>query len=74
MMTPTPHSILIGALIRDARILRDLSHAELSRITGMDPSNLSNIENGKQNITIETLVKICTALRCVVDVSIVPAP
>jgi transcriptional regulator with XRE-family HTH domain len=41
---------------------KGMSQAELSRRTGIAQSNLSNIERGKRDITVSTLLQICLAL------------
>lgn len=39
-----------------------LTQAEVANATGMQPSNYQRIEYGGQNLTIETMVKIASAL------------
>lgn len=51
-----------GRRIRDARIQKKLSQSELASIVGMRQPDLSKIEEGKKNITLETLARLCRAL------------
>lgn len=54
--------LTVGQKLYLERIRRGLSQTELSRRTGIAQPNLSNIEKGKQDITVATLLQICLAL------------
>jgi transcriptional regulator with XRE-family HTH domain len=54
--------LTVGPKLRLERDLKGISQAELSRRSGIAQANLSNIENGKQDITVATLLHICVAL------------
>jgi len=54
--------LTIGSRLYLERIRMGISQTELSRRTGIAQANLSNIENGKQDITVSTLLQICLAL------------
>lgn len=54
--------LTVGQRLYLERIRRGVSQTELSRRTGIAQANLSNIENGKQDITVSTLLQICLAL------------
>ena len=54
--------LTIGQRLYLERIRRRVSQTELSRRTGIAQPNLSNIEKGKQDITVSTLLQICLAL------------
>lgn len=54
--------ISVGQKLYLERIRRGVSQTELSRRTGLAQPNLSNIEKGKQDITVSTLLQICLAL------------
>jgi transcriptional regulator with XRE-family HTH domain len=54
--------LTVGQKLRLKRIRRGLSQTELARRTGIAQANLSNIENGKQDITVSTFLQICLAL------------
>jgi len=53
----------IGATIKTLRNNRRLSQAEIAELTGIDRTYLSQIENGKQNITLTALARIAEALE-----------
>ena len=52
----------VGAKIRLSRKKRGMSLKDLSYAIGMEPSNLSVIENGKSNPQLLTYAKIASAL------------
>ena len=60
--------IIIGKNITRIRKLNKLTQEDLCGLTDMDRGHLSEIENGKVNITVRTLFVIAKALKCsVVD-------
>ena len=61
---PTQSGRLVkpGAALKAFRTERGLTLAELSQKTGLQPSTLSKIENGKIETTIDKLVRISAAL------------
>lgn len=61
---PDPSGRLVkpGAALKAFRTERGLTLAELSQKTGLQPSTLSKIENGKIETTIDKLVRISAAL------------
>jgi len=62
---PPAHSgrlVKPGAALKSFRTERGLTLAELSQKTGLQPSTLSKIENGKIETTIDKLVRISAAL------------
>lgn len=52
----------IGQKIKTKRIALNLSQQELAYKLGMYKVNISNIENGKRNLTVTTLNRIAKAL------------
>ena len=54
----------IGNTIREMREKRELSVRQLAEIAGISYSNLSNIENGRYNVSIDILSRVCAALGC----------
>jgi transcriptional regulator with XRE-family HTH domain len=52
----------IGFNIRRARILRDISQIDLAFEAKVSDKSLSNIELGKQNVTIGTLERLAKVL------------
>lgn len=52
----------VGNLIRDARRQRQLTQTELASALGTSQSAVARIEQGKQNLSLETLARISEAL------------
>ena len=53
----------IGDRVKELRILKlYLNQEEFATILGWDKAYLSRVESGKQNITIDNLVIICSSL------------
>ncbi len=52
----------LGDRIRELRLNRNLSLANLSDSSGVSKGSLSSIENGRVNLTVETCVKIAVGL------------
>lgn len=48
--------------IVEVRLEKGLSQMELAKRTGMHRSNICRIESGRQNISIDTLIRIFDAL------------
>lgn len=53
----------IGIKIKEARIGKDMSQNDLALAVGMKQPDISKIEEGKKNITLETLARICKCLN-----------
>ncbi len=54
----------IGNRIRYIRVnYTDLSQEEFAKKMGYDRAYLSRVESGKQNLTVESLIKICEGLN-----------
>lgn len=59
----------IGHIFKKYRKDMRLTQEELAKSLKMERKHISAIENGRQNMTIETLCKLCNALNIsVVDV------
>ena len=56
--------INVGKQIRVIRKKQGMALKDLAQAVGMEPSNLSVIENGKSNPQLLTYVKIASALNC----------
>lgn len=55
---------IIGNRIKEIRIERTyLSQEEFAIKLGYDRTYMSRVESGRQNITVETLIKICEGLE-----------
>ena len=60
-------STQLGATIRARRVNREMTRAELSRVSGLSPSFLYRIERGLRSPSDIALVKLARALGCTVD-------
>lgn len=58
---------IIGKRIQEIRIKKRLTQAELAALANIDQGNISKIEKGRYNITVELLARIADALGCRVD-------
>lgn len=52
----------VGHVIKEARIEKGLSQKDLGFRVGMKQPDISRIEEGKKNMTLFTLMRLCTAL------------
>ena len=57
----------IGGQVAVIRNKRGLSMRELAEACGVSFANIYKIENGKYNVSIDILAKICDALNCRID-------
>lgn len=53
----------IGENMRRIRIEKNMSQGDICRKMGLDRSYVSNVENGKQNLTLSTIEKIAEVLE-----------
>ena len=61
-MTQNKEEIL-GKILQDERKAKKISQEKLAKLTGLDRTFISLIENGKRNPTFTTILKICSALE-----------
>ena len=62
--------INIGQQIAMLRKKHGLTIRELSELSGINSSNISKIENGKYNISIDIIERICKSLGASVKIDI----
>ena len=60
---------IISQLI-SARLEKGLSQEQLAKLIGTQRSNICRIESGSQNLSIDMLVKICSALGKDINLSL----
>ena len=58
----------IGKRIAEIRQAKGLSIRQLAEASGVNFANIYKIENGKYNVSIDILGKICDALGCRIDI------
>ena len=54
---------LIGKAIKQTRQERNLTQEELGKLVGVQKAQISRLENNAGNVTMETLLKVFTALK-----------
>jgi transcriptional regulator with XRE-family HTH domain len=57
---PEPFASQVGARIRELRLERNMSLAELADISGLSKGHLSSVEHGLAAITIHTIARLAT--------------
>ena len=57
----------VGARVKEARMRKHLSQAQLADLLGLTHQYISNIETGKQNMSITALAKISDVLEVSAD-------
>ncbi|MBU2102028.1 MAG: helix-turn-helix domain-containing protein [Candidatus Omnitrophica bacterium] len=61
--SPAFSFVKIGRAIRDARIAKHLSQQEVALKTHLKQPDISKIEEGRKNITLQTLIRLCRVLE-----------
>lgn len=56
-----------GENMKKIRLEKGMSQGDICRALGLDRAYISNVENGKQNLTISTMEKVAKALGVGVD-------
>ncbi len=59
--------VLLGLRLRYLRKKQGLSQAELARECKMDKSYIAAIEQGRRNVGIVNIAKICSALKITIS-------
>lgn len=57
----------IGARIREARSVKDMSQERLAELAGLSTTHTSHIETGNTRVSIPSLIKITNALGVSLD-------
>jgi DNA-binding XRE family transcriptional regulator len=61
---------LIGKAIKQTRKERNLTQEELGKLIGVQKAQISRIENNASNVTMDTLLRVFTALKTTVKLQI----
>lgn len=56
-----------GDNMKRIRLEKDMSQGDICRALNLDRAYISNVENGKQNLTLSTMEKIAKVLDISVD-------
>jgi DNA-binding XRE family transcriptional regulator len=54
---------LLGDMIRQVRLERNLTQEQLGKLIGVQKAQISKLENNTTNVTMETILKVFTALK-----------
>ena len=58
---------IIGEMIKRARKERNLTQTELGELIGVQKAQISKLEKGSSNVTINTILKVFDALKAKVN-------
>ena len=61
---------LLGEMIRSVRKERNLTQEQLGKLVGVQKSQISKLERNTKNVTIETILKVFSALKAKVKFSV----
>jgi len=61
---------LIGKAIRQTRKGRHLTQEELGKLIGVQKSQISKLESNASNVTMDTLLRVFSALKATVTLQI----
>ncbi len=61
---------LIGKAIKQTRIERSLTQEQLGKLIGVQKAQISRLENHPNNVTIDTLIKVFSALKAKINFQI----
>jgi DNA-binding XRE family transcriptional regulator len=61
---------LIGKAIKQSRLDRNLTQEELGKLIGVQKAQISKLENNPNNVTIDTLLRVFTALKATVKLQV----
>lgn len=61
---------VLGNMIKEARKKRHLTQSELGELVGVKKSQISKLENGLNNATIDTIIKVFEALNARINFSV----
>ena len=61
---------LVGKAIKQTRQERNLTQEELGKLIGVQKSQISRLESNASNVTMDTLLRVFTALKAKVKLQI----
>ena len=61
---------LIGQAIKESRQERKLTQEELGKLVGVQKAQISRLESNASNVTIDTLMKVFSALKAKVKIQV----
>jgi transcriptional regulator with XRE-family HTH domain len=54
---------IFGKILQEERKAKNISQEKLAKLTGLDRTAISPIENGKRSPTFSTILRICSSLK-----------
>jgi len=54
---------LLGDMIKQVRLERNLTQDQLGKLIGVQKAQISKLENNATNVTMETILRVFTALK-----------
>jgi DNA-binding XRE family transcriptional regulator len=61
---------IIGGLIKKIRLERNMTQDELGKLIGVQRAQISKLENNTTNVTVETILKVFSALKANVSFNV----
>jgi len=61
---------LIGKAIKQTRLERKLTQEELGKLIGVQKAQISRLENNASNVSMDTLIRVFTALKAKVKLQV----
>lgn len=58
---------VLGALIREARLKRNLTQEALGKLIGVQRAQISKLEHNTTNVTLDTILKVFSALKAKIN-------
>ena len=58
----------IGQRVAEIRQMKGLSIRQLADLCGVSAQNITKIEHGRYNVSVDILGKICDALGCKIEI------
>ena len=71
-MITSDHLEAYGKMIKQLRLFRQMSQTQLAEEAGLRIATISDIEAGKANFNINTLIRISAALKCEIEIILTP--
>ena len=61
---------MMGEMIKKVRLERNLTQEELGKLIGVQKAQISRLESNASNVTMDTLLRVFTALKAKVKLQI----
>jgi len=61
---------ILGDLIKKIRLERNMTQEELGKLIGVQRAQISKLENNTTNVTIETILRVFSALKAKVNFNV----